>query len=1029
MVQKVAGPLHNDTDELDLAFLNSLPPSLALRLKAARESLPGRREESILLLDLAPYLEDFLAVLFSIQKEVGTLQDMTYTLAPLQRCKRLFVQRQAAKAFSKEEAAAFNGPGLKEKLSALMGEPYTDLGFSRAVLAALDEKNESFLSFAKSYAAWSLSQEAPSLLFRLPHKIDPQALVPLKKEGNLQVSPYRKIRRGFDCTDPGASVEEALDQAAYCIVCHVQEKDSCSTGLSSKAQGCPLGQKISEMNSLRAQGYVLGALAMIMVDNPLVAATGRRICNACRQACIFQKQEAVDVPSIETQTLEGVLNLPWGVEIYALLSRWNPLNLRSPVPKTPTGYKVLIVGIGPAGFTLAHYLLNEGHQVVGIDGLKIDPLDRSLLTQPIHNWQDIKVPLSQRSVTGFGGVAEYGITARWDKNYLTLIRILLERRSLFSFYDGVRLGGNLTVPQAFDLGFDHVALCLGAGKPELLPLKNGLARGVRTAADFLMALQLTGAAQEKSLSNLQIRLPLVVIGGGLTAIDTATEALAYYPVQVEKFLKQTEELGGLPPGLSREELDMAEEFLRDARALRRGDRSCLTQAVTVLYRNRVQDSPAYLLNAEELDLGLREGIAFLEQANLEKITVDAHGHIDALVIATPESSLTLPCRTLLVAIGSQPNATPKEENFLIGEKRVSLFGDLDPLYQGSVVGAMASAKNGYSPLSDLLKERPPTSVPDFLPTLDHLFQATLYARRQLTPTIGELIIKAPQAVRNFKPGQFFRLQNYGLPAMEALALTGAHVDKEKGLLSLIVLERGSSTSLCHSLQEGERLLLMGPTGTPTVIPHKKTILLLGEGLGNAVFFSIGRALKDQENRVIYVAGYKTPEDRVLPEAIEAVADHVIWCSEAAPGFTPGRPQDRAHRGTLLEGLLAYAKDSPPLPLSEVTHLLTSGSETMMAAVARGRGTVLKPYLNPAHEAMGSINSPMQCMMKGLCGQCIQLHTHPVTQKTQVVFSCIHQDQLLDHVDFKILEGRMKQNSLLEKMTSSLSRAHKGPPLP
>ena len=73
-------------------------------------------------------------------------------------------------------------------------------------------------------------------------------------------------------------------------------------------------------------------------------------------------------------------------------------------------------------------------------------------------------------------------------------------------------------------------------------MKNGLVRGVRQASDFLMALQLTGAAKSESLANLQIRMPIVVIGGGLTAIDTATESLAYYVVQVEKFLKRYEAL-------------------------------------------------------------------------------------------------------------------------------------------------------------------------------------------------------------------------------------------------------------------------------------------------------------------------------------------------------------------------------------------------------------------------------------------------------------------------------------------------------
>ena len=65
---------------------------------------------------------------------------------------------------------------------------------------------------------------------------------------------------------------------------------------------------------------------------------------------------------------------------------------------------------------------------------------------------------------------------------------------------------------------------------------------MRQANDFLMTLQLTGAAKENSVANLQIRLPAVVIGGGLTGVDTATEVQAYYIVQVEKILKRYEEL-------------------------------------------------------------------------------------------------------------------------------------------------------------------------------------------------------------------------------------------------------------------------------------------------------------------------------------------------------------------------------------------------------------------------------------------------------------------------------------------------------
>ena len=89
--------------------------------------------------------------------------------------------------------------------------------------------------------------------------------------------------------------------------------------------------------------------------------TGHRICNDCMKSCIFQKQEPVNIPQVETRALNDVLELPWGFEIYGLLTRWNPLNFESAAARAPTtGRNVLVVGLGPAGYTLAHHLMNEG---------------------------------------------------------------------------------------------------------------------------------------------------------------------------------------------------------------------------------------------------------------------------------------------------------------------------------------------------------------------------------------------------------------------------------------------------------------------------------------------------------------------------------------------------------------------------------------------------------------------------------------------------------------------------------------------
>jgi hypothetical protein len=88
---------------------------------------------------------------------------------------------------------------------------------------------------------------------------------------------------------------------------------------------------------------------------------------------------------------------------------------------------------------------------------------------------------------------------------------------------------------------------------------------------------------------------------------------------------------------------------------------------------------------------------------------------------------------------------------------------------------------------------------------------------------------------------------------------------------------------------------------------------------------------------------------------------------------------------------------------------------MMAAVGRARHGVLAPFLKRDHHAIASINSPMQCMMKEICAQCLQLHRDPVTGKESVVFSCFNQDQELDRVDFDCLRQRLRQNGVQEKI--------------
>jgi NAD(P)H-flavin reductase len=606
-----------------------------------------------------------------------------------------------------------------------------------------------------------------------------------------------------------------------------------------------------------------------------------------------------------------------------------------------------------------------------------------------------------------------------------------------------------------------------------------------------MALQLTGAAKKSSIANLQLRMPVVVIGGGLTAIDTATESLAYYVRQVEKFAlryrKLVAERGAteVRRRWTPEETGIANEFLTHAAAIQ-AERTKPNPNIpalldswggaTIAYRRRLVDSPSYTLNHEEVAKAMEEAVRFAEGLTPVAVETDIYGHAAALKLKRADGTeATLPAKAILVAAGTQPNtvlaredhriqldgryfqavdetgakvepirglAKPDQTHVLMHRAEngrfISFFGDLHPSFFGNVVKAMGGAKRGYPVVSRALAAQPATTVSGtgLIAAARDTLSATVHAVHRLTPTIVEVVIRAPAAARAFHPGQFYRLQNFEVLAphddepgigrtllnMEGLAMTGAWTNPDQGLVSIIALEMGGSSDLCAMLKPGEPVILMGPTGTPTEIHPDTTVALVGGGLGNAVLFSIGAATRAAGSKVIYFAGYKAIHDRYKTSDIERAADVIVWCCDEAPGFAPNpaRPQDRTFVGNIVQAMAAYgsgALGDQAVPLNEAAHMIVIGSDRMMQAVGAARLGVLAPYLKPGHTAIGSINSPMQCMMKEVCAQCLQPRIDPVTGARTVVFSCFNQDQALDRVDFPALHERLGQNGTHEKLTA------------
>jgi NADPH-dependent glutamate synthase beta subunit-like oxidoreductase len=1128
-------------DTLFQQFLEQQAPALGTQFHSYRDGAQlDVVAESELLIAVARHLEEFLVTIFDVAENRDELRRQQLLDDPVHAFKEKFVKPRVRR--KRQQARSFDELDLL--LAAHLGDEAgadRELAVGRLWLHGAETGDAELLDLLDEWcwAAYNTPEGKVSVSgwtsFRLPHKVEYMKLVPTTRReddpaGRVAGLPHAQRRRdGFGLTDRRFSLRETMDQVHYCVYCHSHDGDYCSKGFPDKENGgfrvnslgveltgCPLEERISEAHTLKLEAYTLAALSVIMIDNPLVPATGHRICNDCMKGCIYQKQDAVDIPQIETRILTDVLGWRWGFEIYYLLTRWNPLNRARPYALPHHGTKVLCVGAGPAGFNLSHHLLQDGFGVVAIDGLKIEPLPEqwtgtALRTPaPIENVSALNEPLDQRVMAGFGGVAEYGITVRWDKNFLKLVYLVLARNPCFRVYGGVRFGGTMTIDDAWDLGFEHIALATGAGKPTVIPVKNNLAKGIRQASDFLMALQLTGAAKKDSLANLQVRLPALVIGGGLSAIDTATEVQAYYVGQVEKLLERYERLvatGGWQDSFTAADREIFEEYLEHGqwvraerlRAKAKGEAPNFTPllrawgGVTVVYRRGMNESPAYLRNHEEIEKALQEGIFYAEGLDPVEARLDDSGHVSAMIFKRLSrdadghwrdggEQIELPARAVFVAAGSIPNTVYNREHpgtfemdgkyfatyrqggagremeravrvgncksagvgFLTsyqnGDRRISMYGDNHPQFQGSVVKAMASGKRGAREIAALFAHRLKTPIDpdgvqhhawtDFVAGLDGWLCPVVTAVERLGDNVVSVTVRAPMAARNWQPGQIYRLQNFNTRAdrargtvlqMEGMAIDGIDVDKQSGEIRLLVNEVGTTSRIAARLPKGEPVVLMGPTGTGLPIPREQTVTVMGGHSAVTSTIDGSTAWREAGNRVIFIGHFPSRERaQQVQSVMEILTDQVIWILDEGPGLQCSRPQDFCFTHGIDDFLQACLETTGVYSgwLAATDTLLLSDHPSAMDKISDALRTTLRHLLKPTLKALVAVNSPMQCMMKEVCAQCLCQHHDPETkQPTSVVFSCFNHHQPLFQVDFGNLKARQGQNSVQEKISN------------
>ena len=232
----------------------------------------------------------------------------------------------------------------------------------------------------------------------------------------------------------------------------------------------------------------------------------------------------------------------------------------------------------------------------------------------------------------------------------------------------------------------------------------------------------------------------------------------------------------------------------------------------------------------------------------------------------------------------EPLIKPAEVQVLmsVGEdgRAVSFFGDLHPSFAGNVVKAMSSAKQGYPVVSRMLgrSDEAPTTPQALFAKMDAELRLHGALILPLAPTIVEVVVKAPMAARPPCPASSTgcRTSRPGAEAMDELAhgYGGPGADRRLDRQGRIACSPPSCwrwaarPTSALQLRPAQAVILMGPTGHATEIPEGETVLLIGGGLGNAVLFSIGQAMKAKGCRVVYFAGYKRAIDRYKVGEIE-----------------------------------------------------------------------------------------------------------------------------------------------------------------
>lgn len=296
-----------------------------------------------------------------------------------------------------------------------------------------------------------------------------------KKRVPVREQPAEVRKHNFEEVCLGYNAEEAMAEAKRCLNC---KKPMCVTG-------CPVQINIPAFIQQVAEGHFAEAARIINDDSALPAVCGR-VCpqeTQCEGQCILgRKGEPIAIGKLERFVGD------WSRENNFAMSKNAAEN----------GYKVAVIGSGPAGLTCAKELRMKGYNVT--------------IFEALHE---------------FGGVLVYGIPSfRLPKETVVKHEVENVKKLGVRFESDVVIGRTVSVDDLLDKwGFDAVFLGTGAGFPNFLNVEGENLCGVVSANEFLTRNNLLFAYKKEHETPNFVGKKVAVVGGGNVAMDAARTAI------------------------------------------------------------------------------------------------------------------------------------------------------------------------------------------------------------------------------------------------------------------------------------------------------------------------------------------------------------------------------------------------------------------------------------------------------------------------------------------------------------------------